>query len=111
MRNQSDTKINEVEAIGQRLREVRGGMTQAEFAEKLGVDRQTVMRYETGKRVPDALVLKRLIELNVNAHWLLTGQPESNQTDTNIGGESLSVLKVISADLNLVIANLEKGKG
>jgi DNA-binding transcriptional regulator YiaG len=35
-------------SIGQRVRELRGDASQANFAERLGVDRKTVGRWEAG---------------------------------------------------------------
>jgi transcriptional regulator with XRE-family HTH domain len=43
--------------VGQRLRELRAGLTQAEFAARLGVTQTQYHRYETGKRLaPDRLL-------------------------------------------------------
>lgn len=61
-------------AIGDRLRALRGGLTQAAFAERLGLERQSVVRYEAGKRAPDALALLRLMtEFGADPAWVLTG--------------------------------------
>lgn len=52
----------------------RGDLTQAEFAARLGVDRKTVVRWESGDRLPDGdslLLLWR--KFGVEAGWLLTG--------------------------------------
>ncbi|HWV09732.1 MAG TPA: helix-turn-helix transcriptional regulator [Pseudomonas sp.] len=64
-------------ALGERIREVRGGLTQSQFAERLGLERKTVSRYEAGERAPDALALVQLMsEFGVDLAWLLTGDGE-----------------------------------
>jgi len=46
-------------AIGERLRKIRGDVTQAEFSQYLGIAQQQYSRYESGKRIPpDELLLK-----------------------------------------------------
>lgn len=60
--------------IGDRIRGCRGEMTQSTFAERLGVHRKTVERWESGDRIPDGeslLALKR--EFDIDPGWLLTG--------------------------------------
>jgi transcriptional regulator with XRE-family HTH domain len=43
--------------VGERLKELRGGQTQAEFAQRLGLSQAQYNRYETGKRLlPDRLI-------------------------------------------------------
>lgn len=65
----------DTEAIGERLKSVRGRLTQAAFADLLGLERKTVSRYESGERAPDALALLRLLAgFGVDPAWLLTGE-------------------------------------
>ncbi|WP_322578893.1 helix-turn-helix transcriptional regulator [Rhodoferax sp.] len=61
--------------IGSRIRELRADMTQDAFAQKLGVARKTVTRWEAGAVVPDgASLLVLLLEFGADPKWLLTGQ-------------------------------------
>ncbi|MHA7915518.1 helix-turn-helix domain-containing protein [Alloalcanivorax xenomutans] len=61
--------------IGARIRDVRGNLTQAAFAQKLGIERKTVGRYESGDRAPDAVALLRLMaEFGADPAWVLTGR-------------------------------------
>lgn len=61
--------------IGARIREVRGAMTQKDFADKLGVGRTSVVRYEAGERMPDAVfIAKANLVMGIDPIWLLTGQ-------------------------------------
>ncbi|EHP1714767.1 helix-turn-helix transcriptional regulator [Salmonella enterica] len=66
-----------------RLQVVRGKMTQDEFAKALGVGRTTLIRYESGERVPDANFLQALsLKFNIDPSWLLLGTgnaPEREQ--------------------------------
>lgn len=53
------------------------GLTQQEFAEKLGSVQNTITGYETGRRVPSNQVLALMSrEFNVNEVWLRTGTGE-----------------------------------
>jgi len=64
----------------EKFRELRGDLTQAQFADKLGLSRPTVGLYESGARIPDAKVLQKIASrCNVSADNLL-GLP-SCQTD------------------------------
>lgn len=59
---------------GARIRELRGALSQAEFAERIGVDRKTVVRWEAGERLPDGKSLLALMEVfGGSASYLLTG--------------------------------------
>ncbi len=61
--------------VGKRIAELRGGLTQAVFAERLGVDRKTVVGWEAGKRLPDgSSLLKLMTEFAADANYLLTGR-------------------------------------
>ena len=43
------------------LRKLHGGMTQEKLAERMGVSRQTVSKWETGEALPD---LEKLLQLS-----------------------------------------------
>ena len=50
-------------------------MTQQQFAEKLGVSRNTIATYETSVRVPiDAIIISMCREFGVREEWLRTGK-------------------------------------
>lgn len=60
-----------------RLMNLQGEMTISEFADFLGLTRQTVGFYLAGSRIPDILGLKRIAEkCNVSADWLI-GMPDT----------------------------------
>jgi transcriptional regulator with XRE-family HTH domain len=64
--------------VGERIRAIRGELSQAVFAEKLGIGRTSVIRYESGERQPDVEMLVKLNLLyGVQPLWLLTGKFEA----------------------------------
>jgi transcriptional regulator with XRE-family HTH domain len=96
---------SDMETIGQRLREVRGGMTQAEFASQLGVVSKTISRYESNETVPDGAFLLKLKDMfDISPDWLLLGkQAETGKPN------GLTFLKELRSTLDNEISNLEKG--
>ncbi|HEY9200755.1 MAG TPA: helix-turn-helix transcriptional regulator [Gammaproteobacteria bacterium] len=72
-------------SIGERLRDLRAGMSQKEFAELLAIGRATLQRYEGNERNPDAeLIIKLNVLFGADPLWLLTGK----EPDT--GGPALT---------------------
>lgn len=68
----------------ERFSSLRGDMTQAKFAEFIGISRPTVGFYENGERLPDAIVLKQIAEkCSVSADWLI-GLSDVKTTDGDI---------------------------
>ena len=62
-----------------RIKELRKalGLTQQEFADRIGIKRNTVANYETGRNEPvDAIFSLIVREFNVNEAWLRTGEGE-----------------------------------
>nr|MBQ6242666.1 helix-turn-helix transcriptional regulator [Lachnospiraceae bacterium] len=80
------------EKIGAFIREIRKekGLTQEQFAEKLGVSQRSVSRWETGKTMPDYSLLPGICEvLEINVAELLGAEriegdsvPKSRVNDT-----------------------------
>ena len=67
----------------ERFKELRGKMTQSQFAEKLGISRPTVGLYESGARIPDAEVLRDIADkCQVSSDYLL-GLSEVQSGDPN----------------------------
>lgn len=62
--------------LGARVKEVRGGMSQEEFAEAHNVHVNTLRRYESGERAPEPAFLTSLTKRfsTLNPVWLLIGQ-------------------------------------
>jgi len=94
--------------IGERIKEIRGAISQAAFSAKLNVGQSTIGRYEKGGRSPDAefiLLLKK--HYKVNPNWLITGEGSKfiqngiNETCLRIDQESESENKGKYATENL----------
>lgn len=65
--------------MNKRIKELRKalGLTQQEFADKIGVKRNSMTNYETGRNTPiDAIVVSICRIFNVSEEWLRTGQGE-----------------------------------
>lgn len=63
----------------ERIRKLRKelDMTQQQFAERIGVKRNSYANYETGRNTPIDAVIKSICrEFNVNEEWLRTGNGE-----------------------------------
>ncbi len=63
----------------ERLKKIRRtlGLTQQEFANKIGIKRNSYANYEIGRNTPiDAIILSICREFNVNENWLRTGEGE-----------------------------------
>lgn len=66
---------------GARLTFVRGDMSQAKFAAKIGVHKNTLGNYERGEREVSASALRSMVYLGWNANWLLTGEEPKRLDD------------------------------
>ena len=65
--------------MGERIKELRKalGLTQQEFAKRIGSVQNTITGYETGRRIPSSQVISLISrEFNVNETWLRTGEGE-----------------------------------
>ncbi len=61
--------------VGKRIRAIRGGMTQTDFARVLGVKKQNyISRYEHGRIPSPGLLVKIAEQGKVSVDWLLTGR-------------------------------------
>ena len=83
-----------------RFIELRGKRTQEEFAKFLGISRPTVGFYESGQRIPDALILRQIAEkCNVSADYLL------GLTDEKTPDQSIQAICKKNAVIEQVIKN------
>lgn len=68
-------KKDEPKTLGDRLRFLRGDLTQSEFADILAIKQAMISRYEANKETPSPRVLLRIGQFtNRTIEWLLTGQ-------------------------------------
>lgn len=83
-----------------RIKEVRksAGLTQQEFADRLGISRSNIGNYESGSRVPiDAAVKLICDKFHINEAWLRSGVGEM-KTDMTLEQElSLAFADVLAS--------------
>lgn len=66
--------IGKILGVGERIRKIRGGLTQAALADILGVKANALCRYEKG-RIPDEGILNKIAEYgNTTVDWILRGE-------------------------------------
>lgn len=87
-----------------RIKSVRQNLKQDEFALKLGVNKNTIGRWERGEQTPDAEELNRILEVypDINSAWLLTGEGEMKLcedfpfiTDYHISPELTEIIDIL----------------
>ncbi|MFQ6860121.1 MAG: helix-turn-helix domain-containing protein [Beduini sp.] len=64
-------------SIGQRIKEIRDyyDLTQQQFADELGLKRNSVANYETGRNSPmDVIILSICRTWNISEDWLRSGE-------------------------------------
>jgi transcriptional regulator with XRE-family HTH domain len=68
-----------VAGIGRRIREIRGALNQDDFCKLIGLQKRTLVRYESEKTYPSAETVAKIChEFGVNPAWLLFGHEGSN---------------------------------
>jgi transcriptional regulator with XRE-family HTH domain len=68
-------KLADLEAIGSRIRELRGEILQEKLAAHLGISQGQLSKIERGMLGPTVEVLLRLVEkFGKSADWILTGK-------------------------------------
>ena len=73
--------------IGSFLRELRKeqGITQEQFAEKLGVSARTVSRWETGSNMPDISLLSEITDFyDVSIPEIIAGERKSDEMNEEV---------------------------
>lgn len=81
-----DNSTYSASLLKERLKELRGTMSQAAFVEPIGIDRTTYVSYEKGKHYPDAEILGRIAQsYAVSADYLL-GLTETKSPDSSVRG-------------------------
>lgn len=89
-----ETRVMNQQKIGTFLKELRNEkkLTQDQLAEKLGVSRRTVSRWETGSNMPDLDILIEMVDYyEVNLRELLDGERKSGEMNKEL---EETVLKV-----------------
>ncbi len=72
--NLRPAKMKRFISIGNRIKLLRGKLSQAKFAEKLGTSLRAYQLYEAGDRAPKEPTLQKIAQIcDVTVDWLLTG--------------------------------------
>lgn len=98
--------------IKDRIKSLRGNLTQDEFAKYLGFHKSYISNYESGKIKPTTeFYLSLATKLNVNLNWLITGNEYkfiSSEDISKVIEENnylKEVLNDLERDLNKVLIN------
>lgn len=94
--------------MNERIKELRKalGLTQQEFANKIGIKRNSLANYETGRNIPlDAILLSICREFNVSEDWLRNGIGDMFKLETYT---SNNTNQIISGSINERIKELRK---
>ena len=69
------------------------GLSQEELAEKVGISRQTLSKYETGEAVPDIQKCKKLADIfQVSLDDLVNYEKDENEFGVGVPGDNLIIL-------------------
>lgn len=83
--------------MNKRIRKIRDrfGMTQQQFADKLGIKRGAIANYEIGRNEPiDAVISLICKEFNINEVWLRTGEGGDENMFTKISEDDRFALNL-----------------
>ena len=108
----SGKEVIPVPAICDNLKQLRTarGLTQAEVAQRLGVTRQTISSYESGRTMPDLETLKRLTDiLGCDLEQLLYGQSPAQRRQKRARRAAWIVLGAIGANAELYFVDEQLG--
>jgi DNA-binding XRE family transcriptional regulator len=80
--------------FGERLKTIRGSITQDDFAKSIGKNRGTIISWEQEEHSPKLTeILKIWKAYKINCHWLITGESTKDSTDQpcNLASAALEV--------------------
>lgn len=89
--------------MNERIKQIRRelGLTQQEFAERIGLKQNSIALIESGKRnISDQAVLSICREYGINEEWLRTGLGEKRTSNSN------SELEALTEKYNLSVADV-----
>ena len=94
----------DLEKIGQFLKEVRNekGLSQEELAEIFHVSRRTVSRWETGRNLPDIVVLVEIADFyDLDLREILNGERKEKKMDTDVKDTVLKAAQYGNEEKNI----------
>ncbi|MCI8374966.1 MAG: helix-turn-helix transcriptional regulator [Lachnospiraceae bacterium] len=96
------------EELRDRIKKIRkhSGLTQEEFSKRMGIPRNNIAGYETGRREPSNAVIALICkEFSVNEIWLRTGEGGEDNMFTKISNEdqfSISLGKLSKSENSFI---------
>ena len=71
-----------MDAIGDRIRLLRGKQSREDYAEAIGVSKNTVVSYENGKSTPNHTIMTRILDFHksLSPAWLMAGEGPQYRT-------------------------------
>lgn len=64
---------------------MRGGLSQKQFSEKIGISLRAYQRYEHGERLPPFQIIHRIsIACDINMNWIITGRGEKEPEENDL---------------------------
>ena len=103
-------------SIGERIRAIRGKISQEKFAERTGINKSTLGRYERGINSPDSNAISSICKaFHVNSEWLFTGKGKTfsddiaryPDTSTEIGLDEERLGNEIDENITLSIVKID----
>ncbi len=65
-------------SVGDRLKSLRGELSQKDFSEKIGIQFRAYQRYEAGERMPPPQVLSKIAKISyTTVDWILNGKMDA----------------------------------
>lgn len=106
--NLGEQPLDTPRTLGERLRKVRGNIPQSTFSSLIGINQNTLSRYERDERTPDTDVVVKIGEASgASLEWLLTGRgdmlPRTTESPT-AGGDSFQKIQQLETRLELLEA-------
>lgn len=97
-------------SFGERLKKVRGGLTQAEFAALFGIPQVTLGNYERGRNEPRFDFIKQVCSrFEINVEWLLFGTGDKKESMGHLPAQPSCDVDLIM--IPMVEARLSAGQG
>lgn len=97
--------------IGERIKLIRkdAGLTQAQFAEKLGTTQNVITNYERNSRNPSGPAINNICrEFNISEDWLRTGEGDMYKPEPSSPlGDLVNVYNLDEFDQSLVMEYLK----